>query len=380
MSDPEIDPPHALRVLALNPFHAGSHRAFLDDWKAGSRHEWTVLPLPGRHWKWRMRHAAMTFAEEIQNRFGPAPSFDVLFCTDMLNLAELYGLLGPSFRRIPSVIYFHENQLTYAVRFQEERDLHFAMTNLISALAATEAWFNSAFHREEFLDALTAWLPRLPDYPPTKALDEIREKARVQSPGIRGIEPRFSENGEPLSIVWVSRWEHDKNPDLFFAALDELETLGVDFRLNILGESYSEMPRCFEKARVQFASKIQAWGFRPDRSSYEHAVAESDVVVSTARHEFFGIAVLEAVSAGCFPLVPQRLAYPETLGEEQPIFHDETPAGIAKRLAEIARWKISGQLRASAKTLAQRVRDRHDWQQAAPRLDAALNRVKPAPG
>ena len=36
--------------------------------------------------------------------------------------------------------------------------------------------------------------------------------------------------------------EHDKNPKLFFQTLYKLKDEGLDFRLVVMGESYSEVP------------------------------------------------------------------------------------------------------------------------------------------
>eukprot|EP00117_Sycon_ciliatum_P009203 scpid68672/ scgid0253/ Glycosyltransferase-like domain-containing protein 1 len=46
----------------------------------------------------------------------------------------------------------------------------------------------------------------------------------------------------PLHIIWPHRWEHDKNPEVLFAALKVLVTEGQKFCVSIIGEAYHEVP------------------------------------------------------------------------------------------------------------------------------------------
>ncbi|MCB9754710.1 MAG: DUF3524 domain-containing protein [Myxococcales bacterium] len=303
-----------LRVLVLDAFHGGSHRQFVERWRAHSRHALTVLALPGHHWKWRMRHAAVHFAEQLAAR--SRERWDMVFCTDMLNLAELVGLAPARVAAPPRVVYFHENQLTFPVARPDARDLHFGFSNFTTCLAADEVWFNSAYHRGEFLAALREFAARMPDFRPTAAVERVAARARVRSPGIDApavarVEPRPP---GPLRIVWPHRWEYDKGPALLFAALRRLVDRGVEFRVSVIGQTFRSAPPEFAAARTWLSHHVDRWGYQARREDYARALAEADVVLSTADHEFFGIAMLEAVAAGCVPLAPARLAYPETLG------------------------------------------------------------------
>ena len=112
-----------------------------------------------------MREAPVTLADAVHQR--RRENWDVLFTTDMLNLAE-FRVLCPRASCLPSVVYFHENQLTYPQSENidaaaKQRDMHFAFSNFVTALAAEQVWFNSEFHRQEFLAALPGWLTRMPD-------------------------------------------------------------------------------------------------------------------------------------------------------------------------------------------------------------------------
>ncbi len=369
-----------MHILALEPYYGGSHRAFLDGWSALSRHAWTVLTLPPYKWKWRMRHAAITFAQEVHEHSSANLSWDLLFCSDMLNLAEFRGLACREIGELPALIYLHENQLTYPVRVESERDYQFAMTNMTSALAADAVWFNSSFHRDEFLGALDAFLGRMPDYQPIDAVQTIRSKTCIHPPGVTRMLMRDRRKAGPLRILWAARWEHDKNPEDFFRALEILRRRGVAFRLSVIGEQFRETPEIFVRAQREFVDRIDRWGYQDSRAEYEAALAEADVFVSTARHEFFGLCAIEAALAGAIPLLPNRLAYPEIFGlgqneDADRFFYDGSPEALAERLADLAALVAQGRsLVDQTGELRERLR-RFEWPNLVPALDEAVEKV-----
>ena len=369
-----------MKVLALEPYYGGSHQAFLDGWSSRSRHEWTVLSLAPHNWKWRMRHGPITLGEEAARRARRGEGWDVILCSDMLDLAGFRGLAGPAARSLPAAAYFHENQLTYPVRRDEPRDRHFAFTNLTTALAAEAVWFNSHFHRRAFLGAVRQLLRRMPDHQPLDAVDRIEASSAVHPPGIDAFPRRPARRPGPLRILWAARWEYDKGPETFFEAVERLDRQGADFRLSVLGQQFRDVPGVFAEARRRLADRIDRWGYAPGRDAYAAALGEADVFVSTAEHEFFGISAVEAIAAGALPVLPERLAYPEILAEigaESPeaFLYDGTPAGLARRLAALAGRAARPGLWHGAKPLADAAQRRFGWSRRADAMDGALDEV-----
>ena len=367
-----------LRVLALEPYHGGSHKAFLDGWMQYSQHEWTILSLPPWKWKWRMRHSAITLASQTSEKIREGENWDVIFCSDMLNLAEYLGLVPQSIQKLPSIVYFHENQLTYPVAHPQEFDFHYVLTNLITALAATEVWFNSLYHQNIFLGELRGFLKRMPDFQPLEAVEDVRNKSFVRHPGIHQLPKRKKRIPGPMRIVWAARWEHDKNPELFFKSLQILKVQKVEFRISVMGEQFRQSPDVFDSARKEFVNHIDRWGYQQERSDYEAALLEADVFVSTADHEFFGFSVLEAAAAGAFPLVPEKLAYPETLeldsGNEDFFFKGGADK-LAERLIQLSEKIINNNLWDDDPDRAIRIVESFFWKTKARLLDLELIRI-----
>lgn len=365
-----------MNILALEPYYGGSHKAFIDGLRRASRHNWTLLTLPAHKWKWRMRHSAITFATQLRTLAGKGRRWELLFCSDMLNLAEFAALAPREIADLPKVIYFHENQLTYPVRVEDERDYQFAMTNLTSALAAEAVWFNSRFHMDSFLAALAKFLKSMPDNQPLDAVEDIRRKSSIHPPGIDDFPLRPGRRPGALRILWVARWEHDKNPEDFVESLRILKAKNVHFRLSVLGQSFREQPEAFARASEDFRDLIDHWGYQKSREDYGRALCEADVVVSTANHEFFGISVLEAVAAGAYPLVPERLSYPEILGlgrieGAEQFFYDGTTADLACKLSELAARVETGALWPATITPST-LTDHFRWCNLARQYDEAL--------
>ena len=326
-----------------------------------------------------MRGGAVALAERAARL---EDEFDVLFASDMVSLAELAALLPASLRALPRALYFHENQLTYPARFESERDYQFGFTNITSALAAEHVVFNSDFHRREFLGALPAFLRRMPDCepPPGEIARRIEAKSVVVHPGIDVEDipaPDRAGRDGPLAILWNHRWEFDKQPEAFFAALEKLAVRGADFRVLVCGESFREVPEVFARARAALGARAEHFGFVASRAAYLVLLARADIVVSTAAHEFFGIAVLEACAAGCMPLLPARLSYPELVPEA---LHArcvyEKDSDLVARLAELAADPAAA--RGESRQWRE-IAERFAWPGQAAKMDALLEEVTNSP-
>jgi len=328
------------RVLYLDPYHTASHRSLALALKERSRHEVTLLTLPPRKWKWRMRGAALAFEPKV--RALPGPPADVLVTTDFLNLSEFLALTRDLWPRPPrTILYFHENQLTYPSPSNDARDFHFGLVNLYSALAADRVLFNSSFHREDFLAAAEELIGKMPDFRPGGVPARIRAKSEVLGLplDLAAMDRARAERKEPW-ILWNHRWEEDRNPAAFFEAIEELDRRaargeGPGFGLVVAGQTYQSRPAVFDAAREKLSHRIESWGFVDGREAYLELAARCSVCVSTSFHEFFGVSVMEAIYLGCVPVLPRRLAYPEIVGNDATFLYDadsELPGKIQEAL------------------------------------------------
>jgi glycosyltransferase involved in cell wall biosynthesis len=364
-----------MRILLLEPYYTGSHAAWVDGYVAASRHDVVPLVLKGQFWKWRMHGGAVTLARRFRERDLSA---DLLLATDMLDLTTFLALTRDRTHRTPTALYFHENQLTYPLRPGEKRDLHYGFINYASALTADAVYFNSSFHLETFFDELPRLLKHFPDYNELNTVEALRDKSRVLPLGLdlRRLDahrPSASPSADdPPLILWNHRWEYDKDPGQFFAALYALQDEGLDFRVALLGERFVRVPPEFEEARTRLGARLVHFGYAKDLAAYARWLWWADIVVSTAIHEFFGTAIVEALYGDCFPLLPWRLTYPDYV---PPMYHARCLYGDFDDLVVLLRAAIL-QIEQTRRLSFRDQVARYDWSEMAEAYDVALESVR----
>jgi glycosyltransferase involved in cell wall biosynthesis len=332
----DVNSTELLRILVLEPYFGGSHKIFIQELARHLPFAVDLYTLPARNWKWRMRLAAPFFAERLQNE---GKRYDRILCSTFVDVATLRTLSPSWINDVPVLTYYHENQFAYPVRRDDERDYHFALTNVTTALASDRVAFNSAYNLGTFLAGADDLLKKAPDMQFPAWQERIRAKTTILPPALDFEQiDQVSGTGQPLEanrppvIIWNHRWEHDKDPELFFETIFALTQQGVHFRVIVLGQSFAKQPAIFAEAKKRLADRILHFGHMRSRRQYLQLLQSGDFVVSTARHEFFGMAVLEAVRAGCRPLLPYRLSYPEIFAKEFLYKEGELEARLAELL------------------------------------------------
>ena len=302
-------------ILLVEPYGSGSHLAWAEGFERSSSHDVQLLTLPGRFWKWRMFGGTLTLAQqavELASKVGPP---DLVLASDMLDLPSFLGHAGNALGSPKTVLYMHENQLTYPLSPTARDDLAYAYMNWSSMVRADEVWFNSQFHLESVFEALPKFLKHFPDHRHVRLLDAVAAKSKVVPVGVDLEWIEGTEKSEPPLIIWNQRWEYDKDPVRLFQALHRLAEGDIDFRLAICGENFRNVPIEFEESRNRLEPQIIQYGYA-ERAEYEHLLLDASVVVSTAKHEFFGIGAVEAMAAGAVPVFPNDLSYPALIPTE----------------------------------------------------------------
>ncbi|CAJ1962010.1 unnamed protein product [Cylindrotheca closterium] len=370
-----------------------SHQTWASGYqRASTKHDVRIEVISGERWKYRMMAACAEWEEKI------SPEDDILVVDGMFDVTVLMAILrsrgtnDPNARmRIPKVyVYFHENQFTTPFTSQD-RDKknnthwHYGMAHWRSLLVADGFIFNSQTH----FDAFAAALPKMiNEQCPRDAVQwqlqradsllktrctilpyglELDELVQFQSkkrsrPTPSSELPPVGEVAELLpalesvKILWNARLEEDKNPAAFLDLIHQIrrqvrEGKGTNktdsqllpnsncppIQLIILGTDPSKDRKWENRIRKEFPPEMILYlGWCQDRKEYAKWLQKAHIVVSTAKHETFGISIVESVFSGALPLLPNRLSYPEIFPpetfEQDHLYSNTRKDGVEKLL------------------------------------------------
>ena len=339
------------RILLLSAYDAMSHKM----WRGRllemfPEHTWTQLVLPPRHFNWRIRGNSLQWALNEKDLLNQ--DYDLLIATSMVDLASLRGFI-PRIAQLPTLLYFHENQFVYPIGSkQRSNNVEPQLVPLYSALCADAIVFNSTYNRSTFLQGAKELLKKLPDQLSPELLERIEKSEIIPVPleefSFEPVTTAMLENSKQiLDVVWNHRWEYDKGPKLLLSLAQAILTQRLPIRLHVVGQQFRSSPAEFKKIAAlleQHAAALAidqgSFGFVENRESYISLLRRCDVVLSTAEHDFQGLAIQEACTLRCTPLVPDALVYPEYIDSEFLYPFNESSgdeancAGILKQLQD----------------------------------------------
>ena len=208
-----------------------------------------------------------------------------------------------------------------------------------------------------------------------ETLDRIREASSVLPLGL-DLRPfrdtgKSSTNEVPV-LLWNHRWEYDKNPEAFFLLCRRLKARDLKFKLIVCGEHNKRHPAIFDVAYDEFQKEFLHWGYAEDQQQYTRLLASADIIPVTSNQDFFGGSAVEAIAAGCLPILPDRLAFPEHLPED---YRSTLTYETNDDLYSLAVQIIQGELQVPTAPLRKYV-ERYDWMEVVEQYDKRVESLE----
>ncbi|MCX7553294.1 DUF3524 domain-containing protein [Marinicella sp. S1101] len=324
---------HKPRILLISAYDAQSHRYWHQQLISGlPQFKWQLLTLKDRYFSWRMGGNAMSFQQQSDTELSA--DYDVVLATSMTDLSTLLALY-PHLNPARKLLYFHENQFAYPVNNKQQGLAEMQLRSIYAAMVADVLVFNSQFNRDSFISGVGAFIKKMPDGTPADLPQRLKAKAQLLPVPIRDdarpIQQQTDNNKKPcLEVIWNHRWEHDKGPETLLELL-RLCRGHEQIKFHILGQQFKQTPPAMQSIIDAHRDQCLNLGYVEDRDAYLAILQRADVVLSTAQHDFQGIAMLEAVACGCLPVAPDRLVYPEYYPPEN-LYPSATPKQQAQSI------------------------------------------------
>lgn len=362
-----------MRILLLSAYDTLSHRYWHQQLvEQFTEFTWTVLTLPPRFFNFRVRSNPVSWWLSEKERLKK--NYDMVIATSMVDISVLRGLF-PNLAATPLWLYCHENQFAYPTSLYQQKRLHtqqerneqlpnqqelnqqnleVKMVFFYGCLCADTISFNSHWNRNTAIAGLKNLFAMFPEKWDSQLLTSIEKKSDVlpvpiSSPAVQNRLGIANVDSKNLQLVWNHRWEYDKGPAYLYAFVCALAASEIVCTLHIVGQQFRQQPEAFKQIAELFKGldseslTLGRWGFIEPVEEYQQLLKESDIVLSTALHDFQGVAILEAVQAGCIPLLPNQLVYPELF---EPDFlydwHDDPEQCAASIMVLLQFWQANG--------------------------------------
>ncbi|TDR23805.1 tRNA-queuosine alpha-mannosyltransferase domain-containing protein [Marinicella litoralis] len=301
------------RILLLSAYDALSHRYWHQNLiKQFPQHDWHVLALKDRYFAWRMGANALNFKAQYDAQLSV--EYDLLIATSMTDLSTLLGLY-PHLSKLPKHLYFHENQFAYPVNDNQQGLLEIQIRTIYAALAADQLTFNTNYNLATWQQGVAALCQKMPDGLPKDLLAQLSQKSSCLAVPIDDdCQPNNHlklKSSDGLQVVWNHRWEHDKGPETLLELMRLCQDKKPNIQFHVLGQKFRKIPEAMKIIEQNHPQQCLNLGFIDSRTQYIQVLQTADVVLSTAFHDFQGIAMLEASACGCLAIAPNRLVYPE---------------------------------------------------------------------
>jgi glycosyltransferase involved in cell wall biosynthesis len=169
----------------------------------------------------------------------------------------------------------------------------------------------------------------------------------------REVRDRFAKELLPpkrirKQVVYSSRWDSEKRPELFLEIIERTLQYDPEFRF-VVTTSAEKLRSNDPNLLAQLEAKIRKYPHHIElrenqtKEAYYRTLQESEVQINTADQDWVSWTLLEATTAGCKPLYPEFLSFPEALEFDGTYMYEKGNAdSAARKLVNLCSFELFG--------------------------------------